>query len=189
MTDRRQQVGESQTPVRAQDKVMLRLPDGMRDRIKSLASKNNRSMNAEIVAQLEALEKVQILIDEVLKKELDNEAEIQRLKADLAEKDAWITSNEDSKEVVIDLLQALSDPSNQENRKYGQFRGIQFLSGVPVDEIGTLKGFESVQRSNDNEAFREHLETGIRNYTQESVDFLRGFLARHGWSVEPSETE
>lgn len=32
---------------------MLRLPDGMRDRIKAAAEKNNRSMNAEIVAALE----------------------------------------------------------------------------------------------------------------------------------------
>lgn len=32
---------------------MLRLPDGMRDRIKTIAASNNRSMNAEIVATLE----------------------------------------------------------------------------------------------------------------------------------------
>lgn len=35
------------------DKFMLRLPDGMRDRIKAAADANNRSMNAEIVATLE----------------------------------------------------------------------------------------------------------------------------------------
>jgi len=35
------------------DKFMLRLPDGMRDRIKLAADANNRSMNAEIVATLE----------------------------------------------------------------------------------------------------------------------------------------
>ena len=32
---------------------MLRLPDGMRDRIKAAASKGGRSMNAECVAALE----------------------------------------------------------------------------------------------------------------------------------------
>lgn len=32
---------------------MLRLPDGMRDRVKEAAAANNRSMNAEIVATLE----------------------------------------------------------------------------------------------------------------------------------------
>jgi hypothetical protein len=35
------------------DQYMLRLPDGMRDRIRAAAERNNRSMNAEIVATLE----------------------------------------------------------------------------------------------------------------------------------------
>lgn len=38
---------------RESDKFMLRLPDGMRDRIKAAADANGRSMNAEIVATLE----------------------------------------------------------------------------------------------------------------------------------------
>lgn len=37
---------------RESDKFMLRLPDGMRDRIKAAAEVNGRSMNAEIVATL-----------------------------------------------------------------------------------------------------------------------------------------
>lgn len=36
-----------------QDKFMLRFPDGMRDRLKAEAAKNNRSMNAEIISRLE----------------------------------------------------------------------------------------------------------------------------------------
>ena len=39
--------------VRDQDKLMIRLPDGMRDTIKIEATKNRRSMNAEVVMQLE----------------------------------------------------------------------------------------------------------------------------------------
>lgn len=35
-----------------QDKFMLRLPDGMRDRIRVAAEANNRSMNSEIIAAL-----------------------------------------------------------------------------------------------------------------------------------------
>ena len=35
------------------DRYMLRLPDGMRDRIKAAAEANSRSMNSEIVATLE----------------------------------------------------------------------------------------------------------------------------------------
>ncbi|MGH0264545.1 Arc family DNA-binding protein [Sinorhizobium meliloti] len=37
-----------------QDKYVVRLPDGMRERLKAEAEKNKRSMNAEIVARLEA---------------------------------------------------------------------------------------------------------------------------------------
>lgn len=40
-------------PSDQQDKFMLRLPDGMRDRIKRVAEANNRSMNAEILDTLE----------------------------------------------------------------------------------------------------------------------------------------
>lgn len=43
----------TKAPLQPQDKYVLRLPDGMRDRIKLAAEKNNRSMNAEIVAALE----------------------------------------------------------------------------------------------------------------------------------------
>lgn len=38
---------------RESDRFMLRLPDGMRDRLKDEAAKNNRSMNAEIVHRLQ----------------------------------------------------------------------------------------------------------------------------------------
>lgn len=40
-------------PSKQLDQFVVRLPDGMRDRIKHAAELNNRSMNAEIVATLE----------------------------------------------------------------------------------------------------------------------------------------
>lgn len=40
-------------PSDAADKFMLRMPDGMRDRISEAAKKNNRSMNSEMIARLE----------------------------------------------------------------------------------------------------------------------------------------
>lgn len=40
-------------PSKQLDQFVVRLPDGMRDRIKAAADANNRSMNAEIVATLE----------------------------------------------------------------------------------------------------------------------------------------
>ncbi|MEI1249241.1 Arc family DNA-binding protein [Rhizobium aouanii] len=41
------------TPNDELDKFLLRMPDGLRKRIKREAEKNNRSMNSEIVATLE----------------------------------------------------------------------------------------------------------------------------------------
>jgi len=41
-------------PSDKQDQYMVRFPDGMRDRLKAAAAQNKRSMNAEIVARLEA---------------------------------------------------------------------------------------------------------------------------------------
>lgn len=40
-------------PSEAAERFMVRLPDGMRDRIAAEAKANNRSMNSEIVARLE----------------------------------------------------------------------------------------------------------------------------------------
>lgn len=45
---------------RESDKFMLRLPDGMRDRIKYAADLNKRSMNAEIIATLETAYPAQV---------------------------------------------------------------------------------------------------------------------------------
>jgi len=41
------------TPIRDQDKFMLRLPDGLRERVAEAGKSNNRSMNSEIVTILE----------------------------------------------------------------------------------------------------------------------------------------
>lgn len=42
-----------QYPSETQDRVMVRLPDGMRDKLKAGAKAGHRTMNAEIVARLE----------------------------------------------------------------------------------------------------------------------------------------
>lgn len=44
---------ETKTTGRDSDKFMLRFPPGMRQEITAAATKNNRTMNAEIVARLE----------------------------------------------------------------------------------------------------------------------------------------
>ena len=53
------------------DKYIVRFPDGMRDRLKVEAKKNNRTLNAEIVARLEAtLEAAGLVKDVDVAKEL-----------------------------------------------------------------------------------------------------------------------
>lgn len=49
---------------RDSDKFMLRLPDGMRDRLKAAAEANKRSMNAEIIARIESTLEAQSLDDQ-----------------------------------------------------------------------------------------------------------------------------
>lgn len=43
----------SEEPRQPQDKYILRMPDGMRDKLKAEAEHNKRSLNAEIVGRLE----------------------------------------------------------------------------------------------------------------------------------------
>ncbi|WP_028310992.1 Arc family DNA-binding protein [Derxia gummosa] len=45
---------DQKPPSRTAEQFVVRFPDGMRDRIAEAAKANNRSMNAEIVARLEA---------------------------------------------------------------------------------------------------------------------------------------
>lgn len=56
----------SSYPSEQADKYLLRLPDGMRERLKAAAQENNRSMNAEIVARLEQSFLTNIRADGVL---------------------------------------------------------------------------------------------------------------------------
>jgi hypothetical protein len=44
---------DKSTVTRESDKFMLRLPEGMRERIAQEAKANNRSMNAELVARIQ----------------------------------------------------------------------------------------------------------------------------------------
>ena len=54
-------------PGRGSDQFPLRLPDGMRDRLKGDAALQGRSMNAEIVARLEASYRPQDRLAEKMK--------------------------------------------------------------------------------------------------------------------------
>ena len=43
------------SPSEMQDRIIVRLPDGMRDQLAELAKSNNRSVNAEVVSCLQGL--------------------------------------------------------------------------------------------------------------------------------------
>lgn len=53
-----------QYPSETQDRVMVRLPDGMRERLKEAAKVGKRTMNAEIVARLEFAFAVDVAVQE-----------------------------------------------------------------------------------------------------------------------------
>jgi hypothetical protein len=66
---------------RESDKLIIRLPDGMRDRIAALARASGRSMTAEVVAALEQhLEREAMLA--ALRKKVDSDLLITRLLKD-----------------------------------------------------------------------------------------------------------
>lgn len=73
----------SEKPVREHDKFMLRLPDGMRDALKASAEENKRSMNAEIVARLEASFSLFQRLEAVADREDDLKLKITEMQADL----------------------------------------------------------------------------------------------------------
>lgn len=52
-----------QSPSRFLDKIIIRVPNGMRDRIKRVADANNRSVNAELLILLERTYPDETLID------------------------------------------------------------------------------------------------------------------------------
>lgn len=55
-----------QSPSRFLDKIIIRVPHGMRDRIKRVADSNNRSVNAELLVLLERTFPPETKIDEYL---------------------------------------------------------------------------------------------------------------------------
>ena len=49
---------------RVQDKIVIRLPDGLRPEIAAIASRNQRSMNGEIINRLERSLALELVLDQ-----------------------------------------------------------------------------------------------------------------------------
>ena len=67
---------KAQPPSRTAEQFVVRLPDGMRDRIGEAAKANNRSMNAEIVARIEDSFKAQAEVPFEMVSELQRQRDL-----------------------------------------------------------------------------------------------------------------
>jgi muconolactone delta-isomerase len=76
-------VSEDRYPSEKADRFMVRLPDGMRDRLKEAAKANNRTMNAEVVARLGAFEELVRENEDLRTGAVHQTAEIERLRVAL----------------------------------------------------------------------------------------------------------
>jgi hypothetical protein len=107
------------SPSEMQERIIVRLPDGMRDRLAELAKSNNRSVNAEVVNCLEALlsrVKKPLLVDNENTAEADVTLELKSLRAEFAELRETIgvpdftdrgTAIYDTRNMVGELLEAV----------------------------------------------------------------------------------
>jgi plasmid stability protein len=56
-----------QSPSRSLDKIIIRLPDGLKERIRRVAVKNDRSVNAELLALLERTYPPESTVDDYIR--------------------------------------------------------------------------------------------------------------------------
>jgi plasmid stability protein len=94
----------SKKPVSAQDKFMLRLPDGMREAISKRAKENVRSMNAEIVN----------ILDSALSGEGSNEGLTRTVIVKF--KPSWDMDDSFTEKEVINLIRNASKESNNDEK-------------------------------------------------------------------------
>jgi predicted ribosome quality control (RQC) complex YloA/Tae2 family protein len=100
-------------PSEQADKFIVRLPDGMRDRIATAAKSNNRTMNAEIVARLEESFEVMSEAKQVLAylrdKDKEHAALIEKVKKSNEEADAAEKKYEEAVEYAKRQYEAARD--------------------------------------------------------------------------------
>jgi plasmid stability protein len=56
-----------QSPSRSLDKIIIRLPDGLKERIRLVAEKNDRSVNAELLVLLERAYPPESIVDDYIR--------------------------------------------------------------------------------------------------------------------------
>ena len=87
-------------PSEKQDRLIVRFPDGMRDRIAALAKANKRSMNAEVISMIEASQapsrKPVPVVDENTTEVGELKESMKELKVEIAEFRATLTKFADA---------------------------------------------------------------------------------------------
>ena len=194
---------------RGADQFMVRLPDGMRDQLKESAAANGRSMNAEIVARIEA---ALSLVNDLRRIEADVEvlsASVAQYKKRIDEtqdqlSDEISRSNKlrkDATTIVRGLLSLISkDYSGLDDSKrkivgdaIGFVYGVPLIDNQKVSELRQISNMagdfyytDSGQETLSSEE-KENLVSFIR---QELIDLINPtleYLEREGWKLTPPE--
>ena len=116
------------------DQYIVRFPDGLRDRLKDEAAKNNRSMNAEIVARLEeSFAEKSVSKDEIL-------SEIKSLKKEMRSAEMF------SRVVTI----ALHDAAKGDNKMLHGLVDYAVRKPVPEGDLDKVRaGLDLMLREDD----------------------------------------
>lgn len=149
---------------RGSEQAMIRLPDGMRDRLKDEAVKNGRSMNAEIVARLEG------------------SFDVEPSQPDFVE----------AHRIIENLLLSLDAVRNGNDAQFiesSERDGFLFLSGVPTKWISELRLWEMATHRINWSSIDEYRKTGtFKEYVEQNQynaikDILKHF-ERLGYSID-----
>lgn len=144
------------TTIQPQDKYVLRLPDGMRERIKKAAERSGRSMNAEIILALEHYFPPEPSLEDV----------IERVHSAIDQ--AKITGGLPYRQVLIDALESLSE---------------RLTSGLEFDQHTPRlppKGMEDLDKAMGRmDRWRRAREYGVETEDLKR-ELERGLLRRHG---------
>ncbi|WP_084391160.1 Arc family DNA-binding protein [Novosphingobium capsulatum] len=101
---------KAQKPVRDQDTILIRVPDGMKDQVAQRAAANGRSMSAEIVSILTELFEFpdELAIRSLISQQETLKAEEKRLKKEL----------DDCQKRLIAVMKELSDRWDASQKAY-----------------------------------------------------------------------
>jgi len=156
-------------PGRGSDQFPLRLPDGMRDRLKAAAAKNSRSMNAEIVARLEdSFELTESLTDLQ-----QNAGEAMDAARKVIEDQAQ--RHENLKETVERLTMALEGTLELERRRVEALQNL----GLIVDDVHAVIRAIGQEVNGDLERPSIDMQTPLGKMLASAIDGRTDLAMRH----------